>query len=193
MRQPPRECEMQRKLTESEIEKLKQARAAISDTLFPTYDDHGQYWAEVLLSLGKNIMHGTSDGKPWVEPEPEIPEGYRKAEPDEWRRTDVKFWYQGQKVWVELLPILQGTAFDPPRLGTIYIVPIDPPLTDRDAAQWPRLLVMVRSDDLAPWEGPYAYLGKTESFYAVDSLGKTVFVLWAQARRATPAEIEAAK
>lgn len=129
---------MQRKLTSNQAQATKDA-ANLLVHAFPWENTPEGYshWEGVWRLINDKGIHGTSDGKPWVDP--------------------------------------------------------DPPLTDRDACVWPRLLVMVRSDDLAPWEGPYAYLGKTESFYAVDSLGVTVFVLWAQARRATPDEIKAAK
>jgi hypothetical protein len=60
--------QMQRKLMEGEIEKLKQSRRGISDVLFPMYGDHGEYWAGVIFSLDDHIKHGTTDGKPWVEP-----------------------------------------------------------------------------------------------------------------------------
>lgn len=63
---------MQRKLTEGEIEKLKQARSNINDVLVPTYDDQGQYWTGALNSLYDKIKHGTSDGKPYVDPEPPL-------------------------------------------------------------------------------------------------------------------------
>jgi hypothetical protein len=184
---------MQRKLTEGEIEKLKQARSGIGDVLVPTYDDQGLYWAVVLGSLDDKIKHGTTDGKPYVDPEPAIPEGWRRAEADEWKRTDVKFWKSKDKIW--LLRAKSG-PFDEIKTGTRYIVPIDPPLTDEDACVWPRRLVMVRDGKHERWEGPFQYVGKdTASDCTLKYLvwGTDGYHEWyEQARRATPEEIEAA-
>jgi hypothetical protein len=187
---------MQRKLTEGEIEKLKQARSGIGDVLVPTYDDQGLYWAVVLGSLDDKIKHGTTDGKPYVDPEPAIPEGWRRAEADEWKRTDVKTWEVSHDFsrgnWAVRPSHKVGKPFNTSL--DFYIVPIDPPLTDEDACVWPRLLVMVRNHHTEKFHGPYR-LGMVNQ----DGWKYTVFIKdderdsFFQARRATPAEIEAAK
>jgi hypothetical protein len=179
---------MQRKLTEGEIEKLKQARSGIGDVLVPTYDDQGLYWAVVLGSLDDKIKHGTTDGKPYVDPEPAIPEGWRKAEPDEYQRKDVKT-TDTKGGWV-YRNACAGMSFDKAHR---YIVPIDPPLTDQDACVWPRLKVMVRNHHTEKFHGPYR-LGMVNQ----GGWKYTVFIKdderdsFFQARRATTAEIEAA-
>ena len=180
---------MQRKLTEGEIEKLKQARSNINDVLVPAYGDHGQYLAGFLFSLDDNIKHGTSDGKPWVEPEPEpeILPGWRIAFDYEYDRKDIKIWDFSQKIWVDNLST--GGDFVP---GNIYIVPVDPPLTDEDACVCPRLLVMVRDYSDMPWLGPFQYFGKGDDLaypFVINGMGK-VGNVWKQARRATREEIE---
>lgn len=181
---------MQRKLTEGEIEKLKQARSNINDVLVPTYDDQGRYWSEVLLSLGDKIKHGTSDGKPYVEPEPPIPEGYRKANGDEYKRKDVQCWYVYSKKWRPRMD--QGTEFDPPQFSTRYIVPIDPPLADEDARERP--WVMCRNHTGGFWVGPSRLLAGPPtalSWVVVTSGGSILY--FDTVRRATHEEIEAAK
>ena len=186
---------MQKKLTEEQISNCRNiARLLDRETLafgWRDTEEGSDYWMEVLDKLREKIHHGTSDGKPWVEPEPEIPPGYRKAEPDEWKRTDVKYWSRTFKEWSDRPT--QVLAFDPPQAGTIYIVPIDQPLTDQDACVWPRRLVMVRDEDRHPWIGPYKYLGKTDASYSIDPNNGGCATDWKQARRATPEEIEAAK
>lgn len=187
---------MQTKLTKEQIGKLKQARNGIfNGFIYSDTDEGGGYWREVTDKLDAKIHHGTSDGKPYIEPEPLIPEGYRKANADEWRRKDVKYWDLRHKDWRPRL--LQGVAFDPPVMQTRYIVPIDPPLTDEDACVWPRLLVMVRNKFYDTWEGPFQYVGRTN--VADDDIrysvwDKSGYHRWyTQVRPATPEEIEAAK
>ena len=184
----------QTKLTKEQIGKLKQAGIGITFGFSWIETDEGySYWHEVVQSLDAKIKHGTIDGKPYVDPEPPIPEGWRRAEADEWTRKDVKYWDLYEKDWRPRLS--QGTAFDPSGSNTHYIVPIDPPLTDEDACVWPRLLVMVRDHESKPWLGPYCYQGKSDgsAFPFIADSGLDVDRVWKQARRATPEEIEAAK
>ena len=184
---------MQTKLNKQEIGKLKQARSGISLRVIWVESDEGfDYWQQVIRLLDAKIKHGTSDGKPYVDPEPPIPEGWRKAEADEWKRKDVKYWDLYEKGWRPRLS--QGTAFDPPVMQTHYIVPVDPPLTDHDACVWPRLRVMVRDESNRDWRGPFEYVCKEDSNseYSHVVRGQGGRHAWKQARRATPAEIEAA-
>ena len=180
----------QRKLTEGEIEKLKQARSAIGDVLIPTYDDQGRYWVDVRNSLDDKIKHGTSDGNPWVDPEPPIPEGYRKAQKHEYRRNDVQYWEASKSEW-RPRPEPGGSPF---YKEIHYIVPIDPPLTDEDAKERP--FVMVRDDVRDGWVSkPKILLSAppaSANYIVVDDANDKIATSWKQARRATPAEIEAA-
>ena len=184
---------MQTKLTKQEIGKLKQARSGISGGVLWSRTNEGyDYWQQVIDGLDAKIKHGTSDGKPYVEPEPTIPEGWRKAEADEWTRNDVQYWDTTEKSWMKR-PCM-GDPFDSLLCGTRYIVPVDPPLTDQDACVWPRLLVMVRDCNDRDWQGPFEYVCKEDSsseyLYVVRGNGGRH--AWKQARRATPAEIEKA-
>ena len=181
---------MQMKLTEENAKRLDKAADIIAQAFsWGDTDEGNEYWDEVYERLRNKAANRTSDGKPYVEPEPEIPEGYRKANADEWRRKDVKLWLQATKEWE--LRYCQGCPFD--KTAEHYIVPIDPPLTDQDACVVPRLLVMVRDHESDGWFGPYKYLGKSKHGYAVDPDNSGLSPLWSQARRATPEEIEAAK
>ena len=60
---------MQRRLIEAEIEKLKKARDIMQDILLPMYSDSDQFWRQAVKLLTDKVENGTSDGKPWVEPE----------------------------------------------------------------------------------------------------------------------------
>ncbi len=185
---------MQTKLTTEQIGKLKQARNGIAGGIpWLAIDEAKDFWQHALNGLDAKIKHGTSDGKPWIDAEPPIPEGWRRAEPDEWQRRDVKYWDLYEKDWRPRLS--QGTEFDPPKFNTRYIVPIDPPLTDEDACVWPRLLVMVRDCESKPWEGPLELQGvsKNGNFrYPTNDPKNGICECYRFARRATPAEIEAA-
>lgn len=235
---------MQTKLTEEQIENLRLARNGIFAGIpWCSIGQAEDFWNQAVKCLDNKIKHGTSDGKPYVEPEPVIPEGYRKAldnehcrkdvklwdkdkkqwgkrlfpcqpflngdwyivpidppipegwrkaNADEWKRNDVQFWRQAQKTWVSR-PI-HGRPFDHPECNTYYIVPIDPPLTDEDACVWPRPLVMVRDADSDDWQGPFFLLLVNDSSwpFGVACKSKHWGGGWKQARRATPEEIEAA-
>ena len=243
---------MQTKLTEEQIGNCREiAKLLLDETKTFNWFVDCDYWLGVYERLCEISKHGTSDGKPYVKPEPTIPEGYRKAKPDEWQRTDVKIWLPEREAWVPRL--FQGDEFDPtiklsryivpcrppvpegwrvasedeyhrsdiktwegshdgdrghwrvrpghkagkPFNGPnyLYIVPIEPPLTDQDACVWPRLLVMVRDNECQEWKGPFIYKGKDDDtvypFVAASDRGRSR--AWTYARRATPEEIEAAK
>ena len=129
----------QKKLTKENAKSLYEAADIIQGCFDWSDTDEGcHFWGRVVELLRSKASNGTSDGKPWVEPEP--------------------------------------------------------PLTDEDACVLPRLLVMVRDDELQPWDGPYRYLGKYDdpAFPFVADSGKDGDLVWKQARRATPEEIEAA-
>lgn len=61
------------KLSEAEIRACQMARDAIADIGDWANTAEGvDYWLKVSTRLRSMAYHGTSDGKPWVEPEPEI-------------------------------------------------------------------------------------------------------------------------
>ncbi len=59
------------------------------------------------------------------------------------------------------------------------------PLTDKDAAVWPRLRIMVRDDSSAPWHGPYEFMGVN-----IDDQFVCPSCHWNFARRCTKEEKE---
>jgi hypothetical protein len=184
----------QEKLTEHQIRWVLTALSrlgSLAHLLNKLYIPVPTELAHINVTLQGMHKNQTSDGKPWVEPEPAIPDGWRRAEPDEWQRMDVKFCSSLSAFEWRLRPA-QGIPFDKPIHNVRYIVPIDPPLTDHDACVWPRRLVMVRDIDRHPWIGPYKYLGKTDASYSIDPNNGGCATDWKQARPATPAEIEAA-
>jgi hypothetical protein len=60
----------QRKYTPEELVKIKDAIDAI-DTMPPWCEmsEGRTFWSDVLKKLHDKAKHGTTDGKPWVEPE----------------------------------------------------------------------------------------------------------------------------
>ena len=182
---------MQTRLTEKDAKLLGDAADMISQALVWGDTDEGHdYWDEVYEHLRNKAANRTSDGKPYIEPEPPIPEGYRKANVDEWRRTDVMVWSYRTDEWE--MRLIQGSKFDPPGGRSIYIVPIDPPLTDEDARERP--WVMVRNSDAEKFRGPYRLgmvnqAGWKYTVFTKNDKRDSFF----QARRATREEIEAAE
>lgn len=64
----------QRKLSRSEVEKLNNAKLAIDKTI--NWDDDTleyTHWSKTWDCLTSMIVHATTDGMPWVEPEPAKP------------------------------------------------------------------------------------------------------------------------
>lgn len=184
---------MQKKLTAIQVSEVRKALQSLENTihlLSETVIGVGGRMYKLETHLRNVCEHGTTDGKPWVEPEPPIPNGFRRVTADEWKRTDVMVWSYRTDEWE--MRLIQGSKFDPPGGRSIYIVPIDPPLTDQDACVVPRLLVMVRDHESDGWFGPYKYLGKSKHGYAVDPDNSGLSPLWSQARRATPQEIKQA-
>ena len=186
----------QEKLTEHQIRWVLTALSrlgSLAHLLNKLYIPVPKELAHINVTLQGMHKNQTSDGKPWVDPEPPIPEGWRRADhPNDYMRDDVKFLSKQHHEWEDRSKCSPGLRFFS---GYTYIVPIEPPLTDQDACVWPRLKVMVRDNESQSWCGPYLYQGKNDDGakypFAVNS-GKGGDRVWNQARRATPAEIEAA-
>lgn len=182
---------MQRKLVPAEYQNAINAKKQSENLITFIKQYSKECYAKMLevdQQIAQMICHQTNDGKEWIEQEPEIPEGYRLAEPHEWKREDVKFWWIDQQKWEPRS--FPGTKFDDPKEKTIYIVPIPKPLTDEDACVYPRKLVMVRHKDNQPWLGPYSYIGKVNGLYYTGSENQSASG-WYQCREATQTEIEA--
>ncbi len=61
------------KLTEEQIKCCRKAKGAIEDMGDWENTKEGvDHWVDIVMRLDAMATHGTSDGKPWVEPEPEV-------------------------------------------------------------------------------------------------------------------------
>ena len=138
--------------------------------------------------------HGTTDGKPYVEPQPEIGDGYRRAtEADAWRKD------------VEYFSNLKGNGWFPRAVhgkplesSYLYRVPIDRIPTDEDAVGRPIVMVSDASGSMCKWHPATllavlknCYLGTYESGAAFGGwLYPIGFSTWAYARFPYPGELD---
>lgn len=136
----------QRKLTDDELQKVMAARHDIKQMCEWGSTDRGrEYWHGVVQQLNAMAFHATTDGQPWVDPEPPIPEGYRLAVAGDEGRSDCKFWNPFESKWqTRARPGMSFINGDP------YIVPADRTPTDEDAKSRPE--VMVRDDHAMEWK-----------------------------------------
>jgi hypothetical protein len=137
----------QRKLTDFEIVKLGLLLEDL-DRAAETIgcNDARQYFFDAVEMLSNMRTHGTTDGKPRIEPQPEIGEGYRLATEADKNRRDLEFWSRIGGGWQHRKTI-HGTPLDP---DYHYRVPVDRIPTDEDAKQRPT--VMVRDYETAEWK-----------------------------------------
>jgi hypothetical protein len=133
----------QRKLGIVEASRVSEASCFLERVKF---DDGGILEAAHSLLLRMQI-HGTTDGKPYVEPQPEIGEGYRVATDADCNRLDIEFWGKSDPKWR-----VRNCAYKGHHISEDYYwrVPIDRTPTDEDARQRP--LVMVRDYKGDTWE-----------------------------------------
>jgi hypothetical protein len=128
----------QRKLTLDERSRIDLARSAIA--ALPKWSEISggeDLWIDALIKLSDMATNGTTDGKPYVKPQPEIGEGYRPAtEADAWRKD------------VEYFSSLNGSGWFPRAVhgkplesSDHYRVPIDRIPTDEDAVGRPTVMV----------------------------------------------------
>jgi hypothetical protein len=138
--------------------------------------EHG---GSVLHHLGEMEAHGTTDGQPYVEPQPEIGDGYRAAMADDGPRLDLEVWCENK--WQKT-----GPGFVP---GFTYRVPVDRIPTDEDARQRPT--VMVRDNDQLPWQKQtlLAVAGVFDKFIT-SPVADLSACFWMQARFPYPGELD---
>jgi len=105
----------QRKLTEEELQIVMLSRHLLRKVL--EFSKHVHYIGVALEQLDAIALHCTTDGKPYVEPQPEIGEGYRRATEADRGRRDLEVWCEGK--WQKTLPGLCD--------GFTYRVPVNPP------------------------------------------------------------------
>jgi hypothetical protein len=173
----------QRKLTGFEVDKI----AVLLNDLDKAAEligcnDARQYFPDAVDMLASMKTNRTTDGKPYIEPQPEIGDGYRRAtEADKWRR-DCEAFYRGE--WhVVSDGIILGV--------THYRVPIDRIPTDEDAKQRPT--VMVRNNERMKWKVVKLIMvaekaeGMHFPFVTIDSLRPDC---WACCRFPYPGELD---
>ena len=166
----------QRKLTREELQDVENAVRYLRRGL--SLGCHVVYASIVLDGLIAIAEYGTSDGKPWQEPQPEIGEGYRVATAGDAQRRDREIW--------------DGECWQLARIGLVvygevYRVPVDRIPTDEDAKARPT--VMVRDNPKCSWQ-PAKLLGVVlESLYpfACDLSGSTT--AFTEARFPYPGEL----
>jgi hypothetical protein len=98
----------------------------------------------VLDHLNAIEAHGTTDGKPYVEPQPEIGEWYRYAIESDVNRLDVERWDTKSLAWHVRDASRRGEPLDK---EITYRVPIDRIPTDEDAKQRPTVMVTATITD----------------------------------------------
>jgi hypothetical protein len=171
----------QHKLNQEGLERVRQARHNLRAMCGWTITYRGEaYWRDVDKELGKMLAHGTTDGTPYVEPQPEIPEGYRPAtEEDKRLRKDLEVW--NGKRWINCSKLIKDQE--------TCCVPVDRIPTDEDALQRPA--VMVRDNDYEQWRPKQKLIGVMPStrykFVTYDDVGAHVF---AHARFPYPGELD---
>jgi len=131
----------QRKLTANELQTVMYARQHLRRVV--NSGCHSINAAIVLDELDAIASHCTTDGKPYVEPLPEVGEGYRLAtDADVGRRDRDMLDIHGR--WVPAHVGMHASNYT-------YRVPIDRIPTDEDARRNPRLTVMVRNGVSGEW------------------------------------------
>ena len=133
----------QRKLTDEELQDVMHARHYLRKCNY--LQCHAVYASIVLDGLDNIAKECTTDGRPYVKPQPEIGDGYRRGtEADAWR-SDVEFLTKDGEHWEK-----RCHSIDRLSPGYTYRVPVDSIPTDEDARQRP--IVMVRDDPTQPWQ-----------------------------------------
>jgi hypothetical protein len=125
--------------------------------------------------------NGTTDGRPYVEPQPEIGEGYRVATWADKDRRDLQFWSKAGGGWQNRKTI-HGTPLDP---DYHYRVPVDRIPTDEDAKGRPTVMV---TSNVADGSLARALLAVTAMGFLVAS--GDGFSNWKQARFPYPGELD---
>ena len=171
----------QRKLTKRELQKVSRAVWYLRSLARVRGDK--PYTTIVLNDLDAMARYGTTDGNPYVEPQPEIGDGYRVATEADALRKDVEcFSNLKGNGW-----FLRARHGKPLESSYHYRVPVDRIPTDEDAKQRPT--VMVRDNDHETWKKRKMVAALSEWFYAI-SLGGTNVQTWKQCRFPYPGELD---
>jgi hypothetical protein len=143
--------------------------------------DYKDYFGAILSDLSDVMEHGTSDGKPYVEPPPEIGEGYRVATEADKNRRDREYWNPQGLLWLLASVGMHASNYT-------YRVPIDRIPTDEDAVGRP--IVMVCDNTGGGWlPRTLLHVSKNiaQPFLVISGDG---FTTWKQARFPYPGELD---
>jgi hypothetical protein len=173
---------MQRKLTDEELQSVLDARQHLRRVV--NSGCHSINMAIVLDELDAIASHCTTDGKPYVEPQPEIGEGYRRATEEDANRRDLQFWSQTWLQW-QSRDILIGHRLCE---GHHYRVPVDRIPTDEDAKQRPTVMVCDNTGGgWLPRTLLHVCKNIVQPFLVISGDG---FTTWKQARFPYPGELD---
>jgi hypothetical protein len=167
----------QRKLTREELQHVEKASWYLQYVIKQCGLIRGG--GVVLVDyLNEIAAHGTTDGKPWIEPQPEIGEEYRVATDDDEDRRDLEAWLASK--WIKTGP---GVC-----TGVAYRVPVDRIPTDEDARQRPT--VMVRDRDDQNWRPATLLALRSGSSAFVATTPSNLLSSWVHARFPYPGELD---
>jgi len=167
----------QRKLTDEELQDVMRARHYLRKVT--RLERHAVYASIAIHGLDSMAKNGTTDGRPYVESQPEIGEGYRPATEADKGRRDRDYWNKGYGQWREACAGVYSA-------DATYRVPVDRIPTDEDAKQRPT--VMVRHDDSSQWESK-SLLAVVECVLPFITLNDTIILRWKQCRFPYPGEL----
>ena len=173
----------QRKLTKRELQKVSRAVWYLRSLARVRGDK--PYTTIVLNDLEAMASNGTTDGRPYVEPQPEIGEGYRYAIESDVNRLDVERWDTKSLAWHVRDASRRGEPLDK---EITYRVPVDRIPTDEDAKQRPT--VMVRDSDGQPYRAATLYGACPEKSLPFVAICEAVWNCFRQARFPYPGELD---
>jgi hypothetical protein len=173
---------VQRKLTKRELQKVSRAVWYLRSLARVRGDK--PYTTIVLNDLEAMASNGTTDGRPYVEPQPEIGDGYRPATLSDKDRRDLEFWSKAGGGWQHRKTI-HGTPLDP---DYHYRVPVDRIPTDEDARQRPTVMVSGASGSMCKWH-PATLLAVLKNCY-LGTYESGAFSTWTHCRFPYPGELD---
>ena len=171
----------QRKLTAEELRSVLDARHHLR--MVSAFAGDPVQCGVLLCDLDLVALHCTTDGKPYIEPQPEIGDGYRLAtEADAWRKD------------VEYFSNLKGNSWfaravhgKPLESSYLYRVPVDRIPTDEDAKQRPTVMVRHHGEKLWRTMPLVAVVKSARPFIALQG---TVIWRFQEARFPYPGELD---